>query len=186
MYPFEVESTVLTAIATYLIRRSERRIGVSLDYVHQIAQTSTSLLMRYNRIFGFLDPNRHVPADAYHTARLCGALAADCGTCVEAEINLAEAAGVPSSTIDAVLSGNEVALSDELRAVLRLATAVTAQRQDGPDARAAVVRAYGDAGLIELSFAMNGAAMLPGIKRAMGHATQCDLTLMRKLANRTQ
>ncbi|WP_406646189.1 hypothetical protein QEZ52_19180 [Aliisedimentitalea scapharcae] len=173
---------MLTAIATYLIRSSERRIGVSLDYVHQIAQTKFSLLMRYNRIFGFLDPNRNVPPDAYHTARLCGALAADCGTCVEAEINLAVAADVPHSTIDAVLGSDEAALSDNLCAVLRLATAITAERQDDPDARAAVVRAYGEAGLIELSFAMNGAAMLPGIKRAMGHATQCDLSLMRKLA----
>lgn len=84
---------MLTALAAHFIRRAERRIGVNLDYVHHIAQACMSLLSRYNRIFGFLDPNRHVPAAAYHAARLRGALAADCGTCVEAEFNLALTAG---------------------------------------------------------------------------------------------
>jgi hypothetical protein len=55
------------------------------------------------------------------------------------------------------------------------------QRQDDAEARAKVLDAYGEAGLIEISFAMNGAALLPGIKRAMGYATICDLQTLRKI-----
>ncbi|WP_275296365.1 hypothetical protein [Sulfitobacter mediterraneus] len=40
----------------------------------------------------------------------------------------------------------------------------------------------GEAGLIELSYAMNGAALLPGIKRAMGYATTCNLSMMKALS----
>ncbi|CUH99286.1 hypothetical protein [Leisingera aquaemixtae] len=173
---------MLTAVATFFIRRAEKRIGVSLDYVHHIAQTNFSLLSRYNRVFGFLDPNRHVPAAAYHAARLRGARASDCGTCVEAEINLALAAGLEENLILAIVQADEQSLPPEIASIVRLADAATARREDDPNARSAVIEAYGNAGLIELSFAMNGAAMLPGIKRAMGHATACDLSVMRRLA----
>lgn len=175
---------MLTAIANSLIRRAEIRLGVKLDYIRQIARTDLGLLRRYNRIFGFLDPNRHVPAAAFHAARLRGTLAADCGTCVEAEVSLARAGGLEEHVIAAILASDLAALPPELAPVILLSDAVTSQRQDDLDARAAILSRYGEAGLIELSFAMNGAAMLPGIKRAMGHATACDLTLMQRLHNR--
>jgi hypothetical protein len=165
----------------WFVSRAERRIGVELDYARKISQTDLGLMMRYGKIFGFLDPNRKVPADAYHVARLRGAVSADCGTCVAAEINLAKAAGVSATCISAVLHGDYTALTDDLRAVACLADAVTGQRADDPVAREGVVRAYGEAGLIELSFAMNGAALLPGIKRAMGYATTCDLNVLRQM-----
>ncbi len=165
-----------------LVSRAERRIGVQLDYARKIAETDVGLMLRYGRIFGFLDPNRHVPAEAYHVARLRGAVAADCGTCVEAEINLARKAGVSSELISATLKSDLAALSESLQAVACLADAVTGDRVDAPEARERVLRDYGEAGLIELSFAMNGAALLPGIKRAMGYATTCDLETLRKLA----
>ncbi|WP_420568042.1 hypothetical protein [Thalassovita sp.] len=169
-------------IASALIGRAERRLGVSLDYARQIARTDFGLLQRYNRIFGFLDPNRHVPPQAYHAARLRGALAADCGTCVQAEISLARKAGLGAELIDQILAGQGALIVDDLAAVMALSDAVVYRREDDADARDSVLRAYGQKGLIELSYAMNGAALLPGIKRAMGYATTCDLDILRKSA----
>lgn len=169
---------IFTGIALALIKRSENRIGVTFDYIRQIAKTDLGLLARLNRIFGFLDPNRHAPTMAYHAARLHGALAADCGTCVEAEINLARNAGLSESDIDNLLSGQTT--DKTLQAVIALTTAVTKHRQDDPDARATIKSAYGEKALIEIAFAMNGAALLPGIKRSLGYATACDLTILRK------
>ncbi|MEP2715210.1 hypothetical protein [Pseudophaeobacter sp.] len=163
-------------IARFLIRRAERRLNVSLDYTRVIAETDLGLLARYNKIFGFLDPNSHLPPEVYHAARLTGALAADCGSCVEAEINLARTAGLSKTLIRDILK--EGMLTPELSAVVSLSRAVTLDRQDDPESREAIREAFGEAGLIELSFAMNGAALLPGIKRAMGHATSCNLGLM--------
>ena len=173
---------MLKHIAHFLIRRAERRVGVQFDYVHQIAQTDIGLLSRYNKIFGFLDPNRKVPAPAYHTARLRGAIAADCGTCVEAEINLAGNANVDPYLIDHVMSGDYTALPSEIGAVASLADAVAGRRVDDPEARDIIRKAFGEAGMIEISLAVNGAALLPGVKRAMGYATACDIQTMRKLA----
>ena len=171
---------MLHRIALVFIASAERRLGVSLDYVREIAAADFRLLLRYNRIFGFLDPNRQVPPLAYHLARLRGALAADCGTCVAAEINLARTAGLSESEIDLCLGAG--GLSDDLEAVRALADAVVRGREDTPEARDRVRAAFGDKGLIELSFAMNGAALLPGVKRALGHATACDLEVVRRMA----
>ena len=169
---------VLKKIAKSLVSKAEKRIGVELDYAHRIAETDFGLMARYGKIFGFLDPNKNVPPLAYHVARLRGALAADCGTCVEAEINLAKQAGIAVDAINAVLLSDFSNLSGEVSAVARLTDAVVSRREDDADAREEVRRAFGEAGLIEISYAMNGAALLPGIKRAMGYATHCDISLL--------
>ena len=169
---------MLSYIARYFVMKAENRIGVSLDYAHQIAKTDFGLMARYGKIFGFLDPNKKVPPLAYHAARLRGALAADCGTCVEAEINLAKTSGVKPETIKALLQADYAGLTAEISAVARLTDAVVKDRIDDPDARAEVQRAFGTSGLIEICFAMNGAALLPGIKRGMGYATECDLSVL--------
>ncbi|OXT02962.1 hypothetical protein B7H23_06405 [Notoacmeibacter marinus] len=160
-------------LALSMIRRGEKRLGVTLDYVREIAKTDFGLLMRYNRLFGFLDPNRHAPKDAYHVARIRGA-------CVEVEINLARQSGMDDATIDRALTGQH--LTPDLQWVCRLADATVRDRTDDTEAREAVRAAYGDPGLIELAYAMNGAAILPGIKRALGYATACNIETMRRLA----
>ena len=172
-------SQLLTQFAHRLIARAERRLGVALDYAHKIADTDLRLMTRYNRIFGVMDPRKHLPTDAYHVARLRGALAADCGSCVEAEIALARRAKLPDALICDILT--DAPLPAPLNHVARLSDAVTRDRTDAPDARDAIRAKYGEAGLIELAYAMNGAALLPGIKRAMGYATACDLALMKDL-----
>ena len=106
---------MLQKMTMILIGQAERRLGVGLDYTRQIARTDFGLLRRYNRIFGFLDPNKKVPVQAFHAARLRGAMAADCGTCVEAEINLARAAGLDDGLIDQVLAGRGAQISPRLR-----------------------------------------------------------------------
>jgi len=138
--------------------------------------------MRYNRLFGFLDPNRHVPPALYHAARIIGAVSADCGTCVQAELNLARAAGMDPQTLDHLPFRATDRLDDDLAAIVTLAHQVTAERIDHPDAREHLRNRFGDAGLIEFAYAMNGAALLPGIKRTLGYATTSDMELMRKAA----
>lgn len=172
---------MLKNILKLILTKNEKRIGVTFDYAHKIIESDSGLFLRYGKIFSFLDPRKHLPTDAYHTARICGALSADCGTCVEAEVNLAKNSGLDSELIILVVSRDFKQLSPELRAVAELSEAVT-QSLDAVEARAVVLKHYGANGLIELAYAMNGAALLPGIKRAMGYATSCDIEKIRKFA----
>jgi len=170
---------MIVKIVKYLIGRSEARIGVKFDYVHKIDETDIGLLSRYNKIFGFLDPNRKVPPLAYHTARITGALSADCGTCVQAEINLAKNAGMENAIISKILHFDIDDFPPEIIATAQLAKSVTSERIDNPEARNIIQDTFGEKGLIEISFAMSGAALLPNVKRAMGYATACDINLMK-------
>ncbi|MBO6826862.1 MAG: hypothetical protein JJ879_11725 [Sneathiella sp.] len=172
---------MLKWISHLLVRQAEKRIGVDFDYTHKIADTSFGLLMRYTKIFNFMDPNKHTPKLAYHAARLRGAISADCGTCVETEIKLAQIAKIDNADIDLILTEKYDQLSDGVAAAAKLADAVTGPRQDDPEARRVILEVYDEAGLIELSYAMTGAAVVPGIKRAMGYAQSCNIDTMRKL-----
>lgn len=170
---------MLRAIFHKIINGNEKRLGVGLDYAHAIADANLGLLMRYGKIFGFLDPRKNVPADAYHIARLVGALSADCGTCVQAEINLAKNSRVDLSIIENVVRGDSETLSRVNKAVYDLSYAVTNNRIDDAEARDVLIDAFGESGVIELGFAMNGAALLPGVKRTMGYATACDISVLK-------
>lgn len=168
-------------LTSLFISQAEKRLGVVLDYTRHIARTDVRLLLRYNRLFGFLDPVNHVSPEAYHIARLRAAITADCGTCVAAELNLAKSAGVDAQDLKEVLAGRYLGLSNELRAVATLTDAVVGRREDDAISRDIVREHFGEAGLIELSFAMNGAALLPGIKRSLGYAVSCDMEIARRL-----
>ncbi len=174
---------MLKMLFNFIISKNEQRLGVKLDYARKIGTADSRLFMRYGKIFGFLDPRKHLSAEAYHASRICGALSADCGSCVEAEINLAQNSGLSDDFINHILAKNMGALPDDIVAVIELSNAVT-NLQDAPEARDKIINYYGEKGLIELSFAMNGAALLPGIKRAMGYATSCNLDLLRRQAPR--
>lgn len=167
---------MLKKVINYILSINEKRIGVKLDYARKIVSVDNRLFMRYGKIFGFLDPRKNLSIDAYHAARICGALSADCGSCVEAEINLAKNSGLSDEFINHILAKDFSHFSDDIVAVVELSSAVT-NFQDAPDARERIIKYYGEKGLIELSFAMNGAALLPGIKRAMGYATSCNLDI---------
>ncbi len=65
------------------------------------------LLLRDNRIFGFLAPKRHA-------AHLRGTLAADCGSCVAAETNPAIAFGLEKHPVTAILRADAQALPPDL------------------------------------------------------------------------
>ena len=170
---------ILSAISIRFISAAENRLGVRLDYVRRIARLNTPLLLRYNRIFRILDPRKHLPADAYHTARLRAAMAADCGTCVEAEINLALQSGLTKEFLRSVMKGqsNSAAIS----AIIALTDAVIRDCTDDGTARQTICDVYGEMALTELALVITQASALPSIKRTMGFATTCNMDSFRAL-----
>src|SRR5262245_62982504 len=106
------------------IAQEEHRVGVPLDYVRHILQTSLTAFRKYAM---FIPMSRHrvrLPADVFHTARLVATSREDCGTCVQIVVNLARRAGVAPPVIDAVLAGRVEALPDHLQDVYRFTVAV--------------------------------------------------------------
>ena len=61
---------MLKMLFNFIISKNEQRLGVKLDYARKIGTADSRLFMRYGKIFGFLDPRKHLSAEAYHASAL--------------------------------------------------------------------------------------------------------------------
>lgn len=155
-----------------------RKLGnVPLDYLRDLWQGSPRAFIAFVRAGAFLSYRaRELPAAPYHVARIAATRAEDCGSCVRVAMHLAHEAGVASSTVRAAALGDVAALSPELAAVFRFADAVArADSAATEQLRPALLAAYGSRGVAALAVGIAGARTFPSLKRAMGHATSCEL-----------
>jgi alkylhydroperoxidase family enzyme len=165
---------MLRSILFRLIRRQERQLGASLEYLRDVARVSPSGFLKFALIAPLGTHRRHLPRDAWHVARVTAAFAEDCGTCVQIAIDLARRDGVSASVLRAVVAGDPSALPDTLRDVYRFAAAVAAGH-DNDELRKRLRHYYADEGLVELSLAIAVSRVIPTLKRSLGHAQSCAL-----------
>ena len=162
----------------YMIRRrlaaDERRLGASLDYLRHIASASLPAFLKFGLFTPLASHRKVLAAEPYHVARLVAVQAEDCGTCVQAEVNLARANHVPRPVIQAVLDGTPELLSEELADVFRFSHAVANRTVEEGEWRDRLRGRYGEAGLVELALAIASSRVFPTTKRALGYAVSCE------------
>jgi alkylhydroperoxidase family enzyme len=156
------------------IRAQERRLGASLDYLRDLLRVSGSAFLKFTLVTPVSGHRRVLPADAYSAARIAVVREADCGTCLQIEVNLAREAGVPAELARALLQGQPDDLPAHLREVVAFALAVTNAQGTEERWRAGLLQRYGEEGLAELSLAIAMARVFPTVKRGLGHATSCS------------
>jgi len=157
-----------------LIAREERKFGVPLDYLRDLANASLPAFFKL-LLFGPLgNHRRHLPREAFHLARLAATQGEDCGTCAQIAIYFARRDGVEPALLRAALSGDDAALPPLLADVRRFARIVAAG-DDAPEFRESLRAALGATAFVELSLAIATARFFPAFKRALGHAQSCQL-----------
>lgn len=164
-------------LKSLILRRlsvQEKSLGASLDYVRHMLNVSFGAFRRFALIQPMAGYRRVLPADAYHVARLVATQNADCGSCVQIEVNLARRDGVEPSILQAVLNDELDALPQELADVCRFTNAVVTARDDEP-LREAVRARFGETGLVELALAIASSQVFPTVKRTLGYARSCSL-----------
>lgn len=157
------------------LNAEERKLGASLDYARDILRTSLPAFLKFAM---FMPLSRHreaLPRAAYHVARIVATRDEDCGTCVQIEVNLARADGLPVDVIEAVLNENVDALPDDLADVYRFARRVVEASGEDDALRERMRYRYGDDGLVDLALGMASARVFPIVKRTLGHARSCAL-----------
>lgn len=165
---------MIKTILKRIISQNEEKIGVDLKYVRKILDEDLGLFFRYTKIFSFFDKNTYLPKEAYHAARLSVILNASCGTCLEAEINLAKKANLKVLFIRDILMKNYENLDEGIVNIIKLSEAISSFSTN-KEARENIIEIYGQKALIELSYTINGSLILPGIKRTLGYETTCEL-----------
>lgn len=160
-----------------LLRRqldsAERRLGVPVDYLRFAAEHDPAAVVK----FGLLQPatghRKALPPAVFHAARIAATQTADCGTCVQIEVNAAREAGVDAGTVCALLAGDPH--EEALRDALAFAQATARHEDPGDDLRARIVARHGERGLVEMALAVTTALAYPTMKRALGFAKACAL-----------
>jgi alkylhydroperoxidase family enzyme len=165
-----MRSVVLKQIAA-----EERTLGESLDYVRHILRTSFRAFLKFMLFMPLSRHRRVLPAAPYHVARIVATRDADCGTCVQIEVNLARRDGIPPETIRAVLDERPDALPDDLADAYRFTAGVVGATGDEDATRERIRQRYGEEGLVEIGLAIASARVFPITKRALGYARACAL-----------
>jgi alkylhydroperoxidase family enzyme len=160
-------------VSEAMIRYGERKLGVSLDYLREIAASAPAafrLLGRVSRLGQSLSPvDRH----AAHFAGLGAAMHDDCGTCVQIHINLARQDGVAEDVLRRAVMGEAGTLPEPLAAAFRFGEAVAANDPEMHELRETLEAKLGKRAVIEMAIGIGFARFYPTIKRALGHAKSC-------------
>jgi alkylhydroperoxidase family enzyme len=157
------------------IRSSEKRLGVSMDYLRHMYEHAPDAFWKFSKMMPAAQHREKLPAAPYHVARLVATRHEDCGPCVQAVINLAKEDGVEPAILQAALAGKPEDLPESLQDVYRFAEAVVTASGDDEQYRERVRKVFGEEALVELALAIATCRVFPTLKRALGHARSCSV-----------
>lgn len=155
------------------LRAIEEEQGIPLACLHQMLRVSPPHFLKFLKVMPLARFRRALPAEASHLARIVIASHEDCGTCLPMAVRLAKRAGVGPAILRSVLDENPCSLPPDLAEVYFFAEAVATGNGAEEEWRAAILRRYGETGLVELSLAIAVSRMFPTVLHAMGYAAPC-------------
>lgn len=174
-YVFIGVAAMLNLLFRNAIAKQESLFKVSLDYLRHMLATSTSAFIKFNLLMPMAQHRQALPVAGQAVAALMGSRSQDCGPCVQITVNMALHYGVDAAVLRAVLEDHPSSLPDELVLVYRFAQAVL-MKDAAADALRDDVRAqWGDAGVLDIAFAIASSQVYPITKRVLGFGKSCTL-----------
>jgi len=148
--------------------------GYDAGYMRQVLAASPASLLKFSFVSAMVD-RRAAPGAALAAAGIAGTLVEDCGPCTQIGVDMAAASGVKPQVLRAILAGDEAAMGPDAALAWRFAQASLARDMEACDPlREAIVRRWGEKGLVALSLALTTARMYPTLKYALGHGKACS------------
>ncbi len=160
-------------LANRLLTRFSARYDYDVSYMRAILDASPPAFFKFGAAMRLSRHREAASVSASFAAKLVGAAHEDCGPCVQIVVDMAREAGVADATIDAVLRRDITAMGEEAALAFRFADAIVRKAPDGDDAREAVRRAWGDRGVVDLTFALQYSRIYPMVKAGLGYAKSC-------------
>jgi alkylhydroperoxidase family enzyme len=157
------------------IRSTEKRLGVSMDYLRHMYQHAPDAFWKFEKLMPAAQHREKLPAAPYHVARLVATRHEDSGPCVQIAVNLAKLDNVEPAILKAALAGRVEELPESLQDVYRFTESVVTVDGEEGTYRERLRKVFGEEGLIELALAIATCRVFPTLKRALGHAQSCSL-----------
>jgi len=152
----------------------EALTGQSAAYLRDIYRASKPAFFKYLMFQTGMGQHRTAaPAEALAVASVAVMRQQDCGPRLQISLTLAENQGVSSKLLEAAAARDLAGLPDPLDTVFLFAEAVTRSDWNSAHYEQILRDHYGDAGMVDLAFAIASAAVYPTLKRALGHGNAC-------------
>jgi AhpD family alkylhydroperoxidase len=160
-----------------LIAANERRLGVKMDYVREMADLNWPAFVRIGKVSALAtSAEPQFDVRVAHMAALAAAQCDDCGECVQIHLNLAARDGVKRETLQAALDARPESMAPpQLGLAWRFGQAVATGDPAMADIRRKLDGLIGRSGLMDLGFAIAMARFYPTLKRALGYAVACSV-----------
>ena len=158
-----------------IIRQINEMTGVPNDYLGFIADRSLGAFFDFLLFAKMSGRRQRLPSDAAHVARILATRHVDCGTCVQAMVNMALGQGLRAEWIQAVLDDQPHLLPADLKDVYDFVAHILEHTYEEGPLRELLRERYGDQALIDLAYSVASAQVFPYTKKVLGFATSCAL-----------
>jgi hypothetical protein len=155
------------------LRAFEREHGYDASYMHELLDTDLAAFLKFARAVAVGGYRKDVPEDVRVAAGLTSSIQADCGPCTQLGVGFALQAGVPATTIAAIVRGDLSAMSHDVALGARFARAVLARDLAADECREEIERRWGPRAVVALAYAVMAGQMYPTMKYALGHGKAC-------------
>jgi hypothetical protein len=156
-----------------VLRATSKRYGYDTSYLEHMLKESPAAFFKFAPVAKAAAHREVVPLDASFAAKITGAMAEDCGPCVQLGINMALEAGMAKDQIEAVVRRNTAAMTESTRLGFQFADAVASRAANADQHRDAVRARWGEKGVIDLAMALQMGRLFPMLKAALGYAREC-------------
>lgn len=158
-----------------IIRAQERRFGVPMGYLRQIAEAAPRAFVKFGLFAPIADHRRVLAPEPWHLARVAATQAVDCGPCLQTTINAARRDGLAPELIQAALDDDTARLPADAALAAAFGRAVALNSPDLAQQTAAVAARFGQAGRVEMALGVATILTFPLLKRGLGLAASCAL-----------
>lgn len=160
-------------IAKRSLKEFSARYDYDVSYLTHMLDVSPPAFMKFTGVMKLAQHRGAAPSDAMFAAALVGALEEDCGPCVQLNVDMALEAGMSSKSIEAVLTRNQAAMNADTRLGFLFADTLVRRAPEEDEARDAVREEWGEAGVVDLTLAVQISRVFPMVKAGLGYAKTC-------------
>ena len=150
------------------------RYGYDVSFMEHMLDLSPQAFFKLSHLTALAHHREVAPKEAFYAAKLVGAVFEDCGSCTQLVVDLAEEAGMSLKCIEAVLTRNLTSMGVDTALGFRFAEALVRREPEIDEAREIVRGQWGDAGVIDLTLAVQIGRLFPMIKAGLGFARSCQ------------
>lgn len=155
----------------------EIQYGYDTGYLRELIDLDTSGAFKLGLASLFTNHRFTLPSGPYYAAKITAARITDCGSCLTLVIRMAEEAGVPNSTIRALLIGDGSDIPPDIALAARYSRAVLDNALELAEITRECKAHWGERGVAGLAAAVASGVFYPVLKRGLGHGSACDSVL---------